>query len=207
MRKYILILLCIDTVVILCAAFVFGVQYVDTSNYVGQIENYRHLTFISADAWTEFRDFKPLFGALGMALPFVSPIPLILGTNALFLFGLTILLFYFLLELGFSKEESFLGTTWIIAGYPGVAFGFAGGADISGWFFCIASMIAVLAAVRIGKDRLLILASALGFLGAASKETGVLGLLFGGIYLLLHLRAWGFWTTLKKGLLLSVPFL
>lgn len=206
-RRALILLLCLDIIVMLAAAFVFGVKWVDTSDYIGQIENYRHFTFSSASAWTEFRDFKPLYGALGMALPFLSPVAVILGANALFFIGLSILLFFFFEELGFGREQSLLGTAWIIAGYCGVNFGFSGGTDVSGWFFCLASAVAVLRAMRLRHDRYLVLASLLGFLGATAKETGVLGLLFGGVYLLLHLRQWGGYETFKKLMLLSVPFL
>jgi len=205
-RKVIFWLLSLDIVVILSVLFVFGIRYVDTADYVGQIENFRHLTFYSPLPWIELRDFKPLIGALGMALPFISPIPLLLMTDAVFFAGLSILLFYFFDELGFTKEKSFLGATWIVATYPGVAYGFSGGTDVLGWFFCLATIVAALAAFRANNNRLLLLASLLGFLGSTSKETGVLGMLFAGVYILLHVRAWGFAKMVKKLLILCVPF-
>jgi len=206
-RHALIWLLCLDVIVMLCAASVFHLQWVDTSTYTGQIENFRHFTFYSSDPYTEMRDFKPLIGALGMALPFVPPVALILATNALFFMGLSIVLFYFFGGLGFARRESFLGAVWVLAGYPGVAFGFSGGTDVSGWFFCLATLVAALAAFRANDDRLLLLASLLGFLGSATKETGALGLVFAGVYILLHVRAWGWRAVLKKLLILSVPFL
>jgi hypothetical protein len=68
-------------------------------------------------------------------------------------------------------------------------------------------MLVVLRAVRCDSWRSMVLAGMLGFIGSISKETGVLGLIFGGTLVLFQ---WGRWSTRKIiGWLaaLSLPFI
>lgn len=193
--------------IILADVSVFGIAHIDTASYTDQIIALRHGVLSSPDQWAEYRAFKPLYAVVGVALPFLSPDTILLGVNALFLMGLGIAMYFFLLELGFLYAEALLGSVWVLTGYPALAFGFALGTDISGWFFELITMLVILIAVRTDSARMLVFASLLGFLGAASKETGVVGLFFGGVYVLLRLPWQGLAKTARQIALLSIPFL
>ena len=205
-RRPLTLLLALAVLVILADVFAFGIAHVDTASYTDQITSMRHGTFLSSDQAAEYRAFKPLYATVGIALPFLSPDLILLGMNALFLCGLGIIMYFFLLELGFAATYAFLGGVWTLIGYPALQFGFALGTDISGWFFAPLTMLIVLVAIRKNENRLLVLASLVGFLGAASKETGVIGLFFGGLYLLLRYPREGFDRTLRSLIALCLPF-
>ncbi len=207
MRRPLLWLIALDGAVILLTVFVFSIARIDAASYIDQITALRHLSLSSPDQWAALRAFKPLYAVVGLALSFLSPESVLLFLNGLFLIGLSFTSYFFLREIGFDERMTFLGSFWITVGYPVLGMAFAYGTDASGWFFATATMLAVLVAVRTENNRLLLLASLIGFLGAASKETGVVGLLFGGVYLLLHYPEWGFVKTARRILFISIPFL
>ncbi|MEJ0053543.1 MAG: hypothetical protein WDN10_02335 [bacterium] len=206
--KTLALLLGLAIAIILADVFIFGIGHVDTGTYLSQIDGWRHFTFAVTDnPWDAFRAFKPLYGVLGLVGWFLSPVAVLLVVNAGFLFGLSVAAYLCLERLGFSKEETLLGTFWVMTAYPALGLGFAAGTDISGWFFCAATIAIALQAIRLESDRLLMLASLVGFLGATGKETGVLGLVFAGTYLLLVFFDRGFRRTLRSLAALCLPFL
>jgi hypothetical protein len=85
-----------------------------------------------------------------------------------------------------------MGAIWIITGYPMLKYGLALGTDIAGWFFSVLTILSVLIGARLDKVKYFILASLIGFLGALTKESGVLGLVFGGVYILAHIGVWDY---------------
>ncbi len=133
---------------------------------------------------TKLRSFKPFYGIVGSFLtPFLSPSEAILAINIIFYFGLIISTFFFLKLLGFSEFYSSIGASWVATGYPVLKYGLALLTDISGWFFAGASLVIFLLAIKQEKIKLFILASVVAFVGSLCKETGILGLLFAGMYL------------------------
>ncbi len=206
-RSPLLSLLAIGIAVLLMVTTFFGIRDQDTGIYVDQINYYRGnpVSTNSVDG-LPLRAFKPFYATAGLILPFLEPINVIILLNGLFMLGLIYTFYYFLRELGFSKKYSLTGVVLLATLQATLRYGFTSGTDISGWFFCIASMLAILVGIRTDASRYIVLGSLLGFLGATSKETGVLGLLFGGIYILLHTKDWGIKKTVKVLTVLSLPF-
>jgi hypothetical protein len=208
--KKILLLIFLTDILVFTLVFSVSGFYntgVDTSNYVAQIDHVKNPT-APPDPSIARRDFKPLYGLVGgTVLSFVDSKTAILILNCLFLIGLSLSFFYFLRGLEISEKASFVGTLWLITGYPLLKYGLALGTDISGWFFAVLSAAIGLYALSSKKTWLLLVVSVLGFVGFLTKETGVLGLGFVGLVLLFGFewRYVGFF--IKKILAISVPFL
>lgn len=180
---------------------------VDTFGYVQQIEHFSNPE-IPLDQSAVVRDFKPFYGIFGAFLvPVVDPETAILILNVSFLIGLSILFFLFLKIIGFQELPAFIGTLWLIFGYPLLKYGLALGTDISGWFFAVLAAYVGYYGIISRKFLPLILASVFGFIGFLSKETGVLGLGFVGLSLLFTLKRESLSFFLKQLISLSLPFL
>lgn len=185
----------------------FGVN-LDTEIYLSQISQFEAGALILEPYDVALRAFKPLYAVWGSFLvPLFSPEESIKFLNLLFLFLLPFVTFGFLKELGFVKSDAFWGALWTVTAYPVLKYGLAVGTDIAGWFFTIATGYTVLLALRHSSIRLLVLASFLGFLGASAKETGVFGLIFGGLYLIFTYPARGIQKTIMYLFALALPAL
>lgn len=209
-KKIILFLFAVDILAMFLIFSMSGVfnTDVDTAIYVSQIKQFDRGSFDFSDTKAALRFFKPLYGIVGAWFsPALSYYASILLLNILFLFFLTATAFFLFLELGADRKFSVAGSAWLAFGYPMLKYGLALGTDISGWFFAAATALAVLLGAHAGKTRYFILASLLGFLGALAKESGVLGLVFGGIYILAHIGVWNFKKIIKYLACLSLPFL
>lgn len=155
----------------------------DTPTYVASVEFYgRGAVSIGADddkRMIEFRLLKPVYGLAGSLLsPIMEPHQSILFLNLLSFYGTVVLLFFILMTLGFSAQKSALGTTWFSFGYPVLKYGFSLITDISGYFFI--ALTCYLALLGFKKKQLswFLWAGAAAAVGALSKESGALGLLF-----------------------------
>jgi hypothetical protein len=180
--------------------------YPDTKVYVGQIGYY--MGTVEADMDIQLRSFKPFYGVVGAALsPIVSPEVAILLINILLFFGLIVSFYYLLKEVGFSEIYAAIGASWAATGYPLLKYGLALLTDISGWAFAAATIALFLIGIRRGNTLLLILSSIVAFIGSLCKETGILGLGFAGLYLLIHLVRTRNLKYLKKAVIISVPFI
>lgn len=177
----------------------------DTPVYVGQIQ-YADGT-IQINSEIEKRAFKPFYGIAGSILtPFLTEHQAILTINILFYFGIIIFSFYFLRELGFTSKYAVIGSAWIGTGYPLLKYGLALLTDISGWFFALATITLFLIGLRKNSTGLLLLSSCVAFLGSLCKETGVLGLMFSGFYLLCMYVYTKKTSYIHKIFLISIPF-
>ena len=208
-KKIIIPLLLVDMIVMSIIFSVSGIynDKVDTVIYVSQIEQFEKSSFSFENTKTALRFFKPFYGVVGSwFVPLLSPYAFILLINILFLLGLTILSFFLLKEIFADSRFAFWGAAWVTAGYPMFKYGLALGTDISGWFFAVAGTLAALVGARENKMRYFALASLLGFLGALAKESGVLGLVFAGVYILSHIGVWRFKKVVKALACLSAPF-
>jgi hypothetical protein len=181
-------------------------DYPDTKVYVGQVQYFNGT--IAPDRDIQLRSFKPFYGIVGAGLShFVSPEVAILLINLFFFFGLIISFFYLLKEIGFSELYAGIGASWAATGYPLLKYGLALLTDISGWFFAAATITIFLIGMRKNSGGLLVLSSMIGFLGSLCKETGILGLGFAGLYLLLYFWKSKDYLYLKKIAIISAPFL
>lgn len=209
-KKIILLLLAVDVLVM---ALVFSVSGffndgVDTTIYVSQINQFDRGVFDLADTKASLRFFKPFYGVVGLWLvPFLSPYSAIFLMNVSFFILLSIVSFFLFLELGFDKKFSVAGAMWVITGYPMLKYGLALGTDAAGWFFSALTILAVLIGSRLSRTRYFILAALIGFLGALTKESGVLGLVFGGVYILVHIGVWNYKKIVNFLAGLVLPFL
>lgn len=159
--------------------------HIDGDMYVAQIEQFEAGQLLSVPYDVALRAFKPFTGVWGsLWAPLLTPLQSMQLLNLLFLFAIPFAAFGFLNELGFSKKEATWGALWIVTGYPMLKYGLAISTDIGGWFFALVSAYMVLKGVRMQSYRVILLASLLGFIGGTIKETGVFGLLFGGLYIL-----------------------
>ncbi len=210
MKKIPLILVPI-MVGVLTLAFIFLVRgplmaYPDTKVYVGQIGYY--MGTVEADMDIQLRSFKPFYGIVGAAIsPVATPEVAILLINILLFFSLIVSFYYILKEIGFSEAYVAIGASWAATGYPLLKYGLALLTDISGWSFAALTIAIFLIGMRKGSTMLLVLSSVIAFVGSLCKETGILGLGFAGLYLLLHM-----WRTrkldyLKKIAIISAPFI
>ncbi len=158
---------------------------VDGAIYLSQIEQFEAGELVLTPHTVALRAFKPLPGVWGSVLvPFLDPAEALQVLNLLFLFGLPFVAYSFLKELGFKSDEAWWGSLWIVTGYPLLKYGLALGTDLGGWFFTLLTASLVLKGIRMRSLRTLVLASLFGFLGGTIKESGVFGLLFGGLYIL-----------------------
>ena len=157
---------------------------IDTQIYVSQIKFYEGKEQESDQ--TRLRSFKPFYGIVGSSLGGVMTEEQAMATiNIVFYFGLLIASFVFFRELGFTNKFATIGATWVGTGYPVLKYGLSLLTDISGWFFAVATIAIFLIGLRKQNSYLLILASLVGFLGSLCKETGILGLVFASVYLVL----------------------
>ncbi len=209
--------------IVVATAFIFSMSGVfndriDTNLYVSQIESFRGLFSDTPQVVTgtdnqfetladePWKTFKPLYMVLAALLTvFVHPYVAILSINLLLFVGLTFLTYAFLRELGFRTRFAGAGALWVVFSYPMLKYGLALGTDISGWFFSVATIVLMLRAVRTDDIRLVVLASLVGFLGSLGKETGAMGLIFAGFFLLWHFRVWKFSKLVKWLAALCIP--
>ena len=209
MTKKIILLIILADVLVMALVFSVSGFYngsVDTEEYVGQIRYQGGEDEVLSEA-VKMRLFKPMYGVIGAALlPIVEPETSILFTNISFFVGLSIAFFFFLKFLQFGEATSFVGTLWLISGYPLLKYGLALGTDMSGWFFAVLAGVLGLAGLKTGKFWPLVLSSIAGFIGFLGKETGILGLGFVGLSVLFS------WDRNKAGLFfkrlvaISLPF-
>lgn len=178
----------------------------DTVVYLSQIHYYQGES--QMDDQAKLRSFKPFYGVVGAFLSTImTEETSLLVINILFYFGLIVATFYLLRELGFQDKFATIGSSWVATGYPVLKYGLALLTDISGWFFAGATIALFLIGIRKNNSMLLITSSVVAFIGSLCKETGLLGLGFAGMYLVLHI----FFTRKKEYILdlvkISVPFL
>ncbi len=209
--KKIILLALIDIFVIICVFSFSGVfnDGVDTSIYVSQINFFAHKadTVPVTDAAAAFRFFKPFYGVVGAWLSHVmTPYAAILVINLSFFFGLTFLAYLFFKKIGFAVLYSTVGAASVAMAYPVFKYGLALGTDISGWFFAIATVVAFLYVLDTDRPLYFMLPAFIGFLGSLAKETGALGLIFCGIYILMQIRVWSNKKVGQWLLCLCVPF-
>ncbi len=207
-NKHIILLGIIGAVIISLVFLRNGVLnvYPDTAVYVEQVKYYNHEI---PKSWSmNYRSFKPLYGFVGALItpPFTAE-QSILFIDVIFFFGLLFSSFYFFKELGFQENYSLIGATFIGTGYPLLKYGLALLTDISGWFFATLTVTIFLVAIRKNSNRLLLLTSVIGFFGSLCKETGILGLLFAGLYLTFFLIKEKDIKYLKKIFYISLPFI
>lgn len=194
------------TLLFVCAVRGPLLAYPDTKVYVGQVKYFAGE--IEADMDIQLRSFKPFYGAVGAAIhTFTTPEISIFSINIVFFFGLIIASYVMLKEIGFSQIFAAIGASWVATGYPLLKYGLALLTDISGWFFAAATIATFLVGIRKGRRSLLILASVIGFAGSLCKETGLLGLGFAGLYLVLHFIKTRQYIYLRHLLAISVPFI
>ncbi len=198
------------------AVFIFSFSGIyndklDTAIYVSQIQGFSDPSVVIADpAAASFRFFKPFYGIAGSIIgPWtigLSPYNAILVINLLFFVGLTFLSYLFFKKIGLDEKFSIAGAAWVAMGYPMLKYGLALGTDISGWFFAVAVIVLFLHAIQTGKIRYVFLASLVGFVGSLTKETGVLGLIFAGVYILMQIGNWDWSRFWKWMAALCIPF-
>lgn len=206
--KKFLLLFGVDVLVMF---FVFSISgfyndRIDTAIYVSQIEDFS-MGGTTGSYESSFRLFKPFYGIIGSWLTFVfPPITAILFINILFFIGLTFLSYLFFIKLNFNVLFSTVGAIWVATGYPIFKYGLALGTDISGWFFAVATIVVFLCAVSQNYSRYIIFSSLIGFLGSLTKETGLLGLIFSGVFILMHINVWSGKKVISWLLFLCAPF-
>lgn len=172
---------------LLFLGIIFGKQglhnvYNDTTVYANQVLFFDgQLKDISS---IQYHFFKPLYGIVGAFLhPILSVYSSLLAINIFFYFGLGFCVYVLFRKLGIEEKLSFAGALWVISGYPLLKYGLALLTDISGWFFSVLTIVLfLLAKERNFSPKLLALTSVIGFLGSTSKETGVLGLIVAGSF-------------------------
>ena len=194
-------------IVVMLVSFAMSGLYnthIDARTYVDQIGEFRALW---QGGVMTLDTFKPFYGIVGSFMSLVvSPYLSILIMNISFLFGISILAYLWLRELRFDDEVSVIGALWIVLSYPVLKYGLAISTDISGWFFALLSISIFLSGIRTNKFKYIIYASIVGFLGSISKETGVLGLIFCGVYIICHIGLWQKEKVIKYLSCLCVPF-
>ena len=181
-------------------------SYPDTKVYVDQISYFKGE--IAPDLDIQFRSFKPFYGVVGATLSRVmTPDLSILLINILFFFGLILATYCIIREVGFTELYAAIGASWVATGYPLLKYGLALLTDISGWFFAGAVVAVFLIGMRKDSTKLLLTASLIGFVGSLCKETGILGLGFAGLYLVLHFLRTRDISYLKKIIYITIPFI
>lgn len=205
----------VANIAILLIAFTYVGLYsvrTDTAHYINQVQVFRGNIHIN-DLEGPFKEMfyykisKPVYGILGMSIfRFFSPENSILFTNIIFLFGLGLASYFLFLIIGFNNYYSRVGSLWLTASYPVLKYGLALVTDISGWFFLVLSVAVFLHGFKNNSYKIIALSSLLGFLGSITKETGVLGLVFAGVYLILHFIDGHRENFIKKMLALCLPF-
>ncbi len=212
----------VDFMLVLVAFSYVGIYSVrtDTAHYVNQILVFREDIRID-NLVGPFREMfyykisKPIYGVIGATIfRGFSPENSILFTNLFFLLALSFSTYYFLSVIGFNKYFSFVGSIWVSASYPVLKYGLALVTDMSGWFFLVLTVAVFLDGFKKKSIKMIIAASILGFIGSITKETGVLGLVFAGIYLILNYfdtKGENFWRYMAAlcapFFLLQIPFM
>lgn len=178
----------------------------DTTVYLSQIHYYQGKA--PMDDQARLRSFKPFYGVVGATFSHImSEEAALLAINLLFYIGLIFVTRILLKELGFNDYFAAVGVAWVATGYPLLKYGLALLTDISGWFFAGLTITLFLSGIRKKNTLLIVAASVVAFIGSLCKETGLLGLLFAGTYLVLHMIVnWKkeYLTSLVK---ISLPFL
>lgn len=182
---------------------------IDTQDYVEQIQQFEDGTFFNPGTAILNRVFKPFYGFVGAIFTGLgsSYYSAILIINIVFLLGLIACTYHFIRLLGYKKHLAIVGAAWVAFGYPVLKYGIALGTDISGWFFALLSIILILKFNNNENYKLLLVASFVGFVGGLAKETAVLGLIFGGLYILMQFKKWPVGKIFKSLLSLAAPVL
>ncbi len=179
---------------------------IDAEIYLGQIESFSTNHIFESSSGVLLRLAKPVYGFVGAILSTVMvPQQALLLINIVFFFILIGSFFWLLLLLGFTERLSLIGSIWLIFSYPLLKYGLALGTDMSGWALAAMSTALILSAVKSGKDYRLIIASLVGAIGVLSKETGVIGLLFGVLIIIFYFNKQGLRQTLKRLVFLLAP--
>ena len=176
--------------------------------YTAQVEQMARGSLVLEPFSVALRAFKPFHGWVGSLLvPPLTPEQSLQLLNLAFGFALPFAGYWFLRELEIDSHSAFWGGAWIVTGYPMLKYGLAIATDLGSWVFALLTVALVLRAMRKDSLALLAAASVVGFLGGTVKETGVIGLLFGGFALLFTagVRPWRW--TLVKILTLALPAL
>lgn len=213
MKKVILLnkIVFLEVVAGLALLLIFAVNGVydtriDAEIYLGQIKAFSTGSMFDSDPGVLLRLTKPFYGFVGSLLVnIVSPHQAILLINIGFLIVLVASFFWLLLLLEFNSRYATIGAVWLAFSYPLLKYGLALGTDISGWALATSSAAFALSAVKTGKDYRFVIASLIAALGLLSKETGVMGLLFGLCAIFLFVNEWGWKKTIKRFSLLVLP--
>ncbi|MFA6406914.1 MAG: glycosyltransferase family 39 protein, partial [Patescibacteria group bacterium] len=155
------------------------------------------------------RLLKPLYGIICSSLtPLFSPYQAMLLLDMTLYFG-TIILLFILLKKYFNLKSSMaaLGTVWFACSYPMLKYGFSLMTDISGYFFILLTVLLALIGFTKNKYIYFFAAGMAAGIGITAKESGAFGLLFIFIYSLIQIRKTGTIKTLKRLLLVALPFL
>ncbi len=190
-KKYTPVLLA--SAVVVAAILVFSIsgffnERIDAKEYASEIVSMQSVWHGGAPSVVTF---KPFYGAIGSLLSFAfSPYVSILLINLAFLCGLAWIGYIAFREFDFEETDAAVGGAWIVLSYPMLKYGLALSTDISGWFFAILTIAVFLFAARNDLPKHAIFASLIAFLGSTAKETGALGLIFCGMYILFQIGVW-----------------
>ncbi len=211
LSRYIYALLIADLLVIGIIFSVSGVYNlnVDAKDYIEQIRQFVDPS-VPGTAQLAVREFKPLYawiGGLLVKLFAIDAATSIVLINIAFFLGLSFSFFWFLRLLNFEVSQAFVGSLWLISGYPMLKYGLSIGTDISGWFFATVSAAVGLYGIRSVKTLPLIAASILAFIGFLGKETGILGLGIVGFYVLFQFGHIPSGQLVRRLFWLSAPFI
>ncbi|MCE9629063.1 MAG: GtrA family protein [Candidatus Vogelbacteria bacterium] len=179
---------------------------IDSEIYLGQIDSFSKNQLFESSSGVLLRLAKPVYGFVGAIFSTIMlPQQSLLLINICFFFILIASFFWLLLLLGFNQRFSLIGCIWLIFSYPLLKYGLALGTDISGWALAAMSVALILSAIKSAKDYRFLVASLVGTVGLLSKETGVMGLLFGVVIIVFYFKKQGLRQTLKRLSLLLVP--
>jgi hypothetical protein len=174
--------------------------------YTAQVEQFAQGSLVLEPFSVALRAFKPFPGLVGSFLvPPLTPEQSLQLLNLGFAFAFPFVGYWFLRELEIDSRPAFWGGAWMVTGYPVLKYGLAIATDLGSWVFALLTVALVLRAIRKDSLVLFLAASVLGFLGGTVKETGVIGLLFGGLALLFTAGERPWRGTLMKILALSLP--
>ena len=167
---------------------------VDGHIYTSQVEQFEAGTLALEPLEVALRAFKPFPGVWGsLFVPLLTPVEALQLLNILLIFAFPFAVFFFLKELGFEERTARWGALWVLTGYPVLKYGLAISTDLGAWVSTFVTAALVLRGIRTDSLRTIVLASLIGFIGGTFKETGVIGLVFGGLAILFSLRTqtWG----------------
>lgn len=174
--------------------------------YTAQVEQFAQGQLVLEPFSVALRAFKPFHGLVGAALvPPLTPEQALQLINIGFAVAFPFAGYWFLRELEIDPRPSFWGGIWMVSGYPVLKYGLALATDMGSWVFAILTVAFVLRGLRLDSWKLLCVASLIGFLGASVKETGVIGLIFGGLAILFSARDRSVSLTARMLLALCLP--